>query len=301
MSLLTRYAPFNYVNLSKDETAAPRYLKALGYRSAALHCEPGSNYSRNRAYPAMGFDTVIMGNENFLCRSYGSRRNLDEDNYQDMLRAGESLGEGPRFLYLLTFQNHGGWETNGPEYDTVHIREDLGDLSDDMNELLTSVRMSGEAFRGLTEQLSASGRPTVVCMLGDHAPSFITKLPADPAWSAAEKQLRQRLVPYVIWANYPLELPEQTDYAAAVDLLALVYRAAGLPTSAYQDYLLALHEELPIRTANGLYLDREGEIGSIADSSCAPEVQRYYELEYNALNRGSDYRRELFVCPVEQE
>lgn len=300
MSLLTRYAPFNYVSFQQDETPAPRYLKALGYRSAALHCEPGSNYSRNRAYPAMGFDAVVMGNENFVCRSYGNRRNLDEDNYQDMLRVGESLGEGPRFLYLLTFQNHGGWETNDPEYDTVHVQGDYGELTDDLDELLTSIRMSGEAFRELTERLAASDRPTLVCMLGDHAPSFITKLPADPSWSEEEKQLRQRLVPYALWANFDMELPEQTDYAAAVDLLAMAYRAAGLPSSAYQDAILELHEQLPIRTSNGLYLDREGWIGKLADSPYAQTVRRYYELEYNALSRGGDYRKELFVCPVEE-
>ena len=297
MALLTRYAPFNYVSLNKDETAAPRYLKALGYSSAALHCEPASNYARNRAYPAMGFDTVVMGNENFLCRTYGKRRNLDEDNYQDMLRVGESLGSGPRFLYLLTFQNHGGWETNDESFDTVHVQEDLGDLTDDMNEYLTSIRMSCTAFRALTEQVAAGGRPTVICMLGDHAPSFVGRLNARAAYSDQEKRLRQRMVPYVIWSNFALNLPEQTDYVSAVDLMAMVYRACGLPTSVYQDEILRLHGLLPVRSADGLYLDAAGEIGSIQGSRYEQSVQTYYALEYTALKRGSDYRPELFICP----
>ena len=300
MALLTRYAPFNYVSLNSDETCAPRYLKALGYRSAALHCEPASNYSRNRAYPAMGFDTVVMGNENFLCRNYGNRRNLDEDNYQDMLRVGESLGDGPRFLYLLTFQNHGGWEANDESFDTVHVGEDYGDLTDDLNEYLTSIQVSGTAFRSLTEQLAASDRPTVVCMLGDHAPSFIGRLPARSDFSDTEKQIRQRMVPYVIWSNFDLDLPEQTDYASAVDLMAMVYRAASLPTSAYQDEILKLHDLVPIRTPNGFYRDAAGEMGSVQGSPYEQAVQTYYELEYNALYRGSDFRRDLFVCPAEQ-
>ena len=136
-------------------------------------------------------------------------------------------------------------------------------------------------------------------MLGDHAPSFLPELPAKADWSEEERQLHQRTVPYVLWANFELALPEQTDYASAVDLLAMVLRAAGLPTSAYQDYLLSLHEQVPVRTANGLYLDREGRIGKLADSPYAQAAQRYYELEYNALNRGADYRKELFICPVE--
>ncbi len=298
MALLTRYAPFNYVPLNKEETSAPRYLKALGYRSAALHCEPATNYSRNKAYPAMGFDTVVMGNENFVCRNYGKRRNLDEDNYQDMLRVGESLGDGPRFLYLLTFQNHGGWETNDASLDTVHVQEDFGGLNDDLDEFLTSIRMSGAAFRALTEQLANSERPTVVCMVGDHAASFVTDLPAREEYGATEKEIKQRTVPYVIWANFELDMPEQSGYASTVDLMAMVYRAAGLPTSAYQNVILALHDRVPVRTTNGLYLDAAGEMGKLAGSPYEAEILRYYELEYNTLHRGSDYRRELFTCPA---
>ena len=248
----------------------------------------------------MGFDTVVMGNENFICRKYGNRRNLDEDNYQDMLRVGESLGDGPRFLYLLTFQNHGGWESNDSSFDTVHVQEDFGDMTEILNEYLTSIRMSGTAFRALTEQVAASGRPTVICMLGDHAPSFIGKLPARESYSEEEKKMRQRLVPYVIWSNFDLDLPEETDYASAVDLMAMVYRAAGLPTSAYQDRILALHNLVPVRSPDGLYMTAAGEVGKIQDSPYQQAVQLYYELEYNALHRGSDFLRELFVCPGTQ-
>lgn len=298
MSILTRAVPFNYVNLNEEETGAPRYLKALGYSSAALHCESGDNYARNRAYPAMGFDQVIMGQENFTKNYYGNRRMLDRDNYQDMLRAAESLGDGPRFVYLLTYQNHGGWEKNDESFDTVHVQEDFGDLTDDVNEFLTSVRMSAEAFRELTEYYAASSRPTVICMLGDHAPSFLTDLPEDPARSEGESEIAKRTVPYVIWSNCGLELQNATDWAAAVDLLPMICRAAGLPTSVFQDQILAVHDRIPVRTLNGLYRSWDGEIGKIEGSPYEDLMRTYYALEYNALARGSDYRRELYVCPV---
>lgn len=297
-ALLTRLAPFNYVNFSQDDTNAARYLDSLGYSSAALHCEPASNYSRNRAYPAMGFDTVVMGNENFICNQYGDRRILDEDNYQDLIRIGESLGSGPRFLYLLTFQNHGGWETNDESFDTVHVQEDLGEMTGILNEYLTSIRMSSEAFRGLTEQFAESDRPTVICMLGDHAPSFITELTPDPSFSQDEKQIRLRMVPYVIWANFDLTELEETEYATAVDLMPMLYRAAGLPTTAYQDYILELHAQVPIRTTVDVYQDADGVVGRIQGSRYQQTVQLYYDLEYNALSRGGSYRRELFICPA---
>ena len=300
MYLLTRAVPFNYVNLNEEETAAPRYLKALGYSSAALHCESGANYARNRAYPALGFDQVVMGTENFTTGWYGSRRMLDRDNYQDMIRVAEALGDGPRFVYLLTYQNHGGWEKNDESWDTVHVREDFGDLTDDVNEFLTSIRMSAEAFRELTDYYAASDRPTVICMLGDHAPSFLTDLPGDPARSEWENEVARRTVPYVIWSNYGLELRNPTDWATTVDLLPMICRAVGIPTSAFEDQILAVHDRIPVRTLNGLYRDWEGETGKVEGSAWEDLMRTYYELEYNALARGSDYRRELYICPAAQ-
>ena len=298
LRLLTRAVPFNYVNLNDEETAAPRYLKALGYTSIALHCEHGDNYARNRAYPALGFDRVIMGPENFTKGYYGSRRMLDRDNYQDMIRAAESLGDGPRFVYLLTYQNHGGWEKNDESLDTVHVREDFGELTDDVNEFLTSIRMSAEAFRELTEHYAASDRPTIICMLGDHAPSFLTDLPDDPERSEGESEIAKRAVPCVIWSNYGLELRSSTDWATTVDLLPMIFEAAGIPTSAFQDQILAVHEQLPVRTLNGLYRSADGVVGTVEGSEYEALLRTYYELEYNALARGSDYRRELYLCPV---
>ena len=299
MALLARNAPFNYVNMNNDDGNAARYLRSLGYSTAALHCEPGSNYSRNKGYPAMGFENVIMGNENFLCRRYGNRQNLDEDNYTDMIRIGESLGQNPRFLYLLTFQNHGGWEANDESFDTVHVKKDFDDLTDDLNEYLTSIQMAADAFRGLIEYYTDSTRPTIICMLGDHAPSFITSLPPKSEFSEDEIKIYERSVPYVIWANFQMELPEETAFTSAVDIMPMIYKGAGLPMSTYQDYILQLHEKLPLRTSDDRFLDSSGTAGRIEGSKYEKDMMVYYELEYNALHHGEDYQRNLFIRPDE--
>lgn len=299
MALLVRNAPFNYVNLNHDDGNAARYLGSLGYSTAALHCQTGANYSRNKAYPAMGFEHVITGNENYLCRRYGNRRHLDEDNYADMIRIGESLGENPRFLYLLTYQNHGGWETNDESLDTVHVKGDYGDLTDDLNEYLTSIQMAANAFHGLIDYYTGSSRPTIICMLGDHAPSFITKLPPKAEFSEDERKIYERTVPYVIWSNFPMDLPQETALTSTVDIMPMLYQGAGLPLSVYQDYILQLHEKLPLRTPDGRFMDRDGVIGRIEGSEYEKDMMIYYELEYNALHHGGDYQRQLFIRPDE--
>ena len=42
----------------------------------------------------------------------------------------------------------------------------------------------------------------------------------------------------------------------------------------------------------------EGEIGRVPGSACEEEMRTCYALEYDALTRGSNYKKERCVCPV---
>ena len=151
MYLLNADAPFNYLDLKKGENLI-RFLDSIGYETCGMHCATPTNYSRDKAYPALGFDHVILGKSQFeTLQYYGNRPWLDADNYQDMIKTYECLGEEPRFIYLLTYQNHGGYEQNPSEFDKVHTNADFGEFTDDVNEYLTGVQMSAEAFRELTD------------------------------------------------------------------------------------------------------------------------------------------------------
>ena len=44
----------------------------------------------------------------------------------------DAMPDGPRFMYMLTFQNHGGYEKNDDSLDVIHVSEDFGDLTDDL-------------------------------------------------------------------------------------------------------------------------------------------------------------------------
>ena len=296
MHLLSMAAPFNYVNLSRDTDNIVRYLQRWGYSSLALHCSNPSNYSRNRAYPEMGFQQVVMGEKNFTYNFNGSRRWLDADNYRDMLRLYEQMGEGPRLVYLLTYQNHGGYEVNPDSLDTVHVKEDYGGYTDDLNEYLSSVRLSAEALDWLLDTLRESDRPVMVIMLGDHGPTIINHVEESHCRIDETWEIRMRMTPYLIWTNYPIAAPEDPEYVSVPDLLPLALRAAGFPLTFYQDYLLSLHKDVPIRTLNGYYLDRNGVCG-IVDETCPwyERIMLAYYLEYNALKGGSDYREDLFT------
>ena len=296
MHLLKANAPFNYLNLDGLDSSVARHLDTLGYETTAMHCMEPSNYSRNRAYPELGFERVVLGRDNYVQNSYGERIFLDEDNYSDMLALYEKADAHPQFFYMLTYQNHGGFRQNDDALDLIHVTNDYGEMTDKLNEYLTSVSMSAKAFRGLTEHLSKQSRPVIVCMMGDHAPSFINSIGAEMMCSPQDPEIAQRTVPLVIWSNFDLKLTEDVDYVTATDLMPVLLDAANLPMTTYQKSILSLHEELPVRTSNGYYLDHNGRFGRYApDDPYYDLITDYYCMEYNALDRGDDYKKELFI------
>ena len=298
MHLLAQEAPFTFLGREQlQDRSIVGYLKNLGYVTSGMHCEAAENYKRNVVYPEMGFDHVYLGIHQFTRNRYGNRSWLDKDNYQDMLSFYESnLSEAPQLLYLLTFQNHGGYEQNGEELDTIHVTGDYWDLTDDLNEYLSSVRLSSEAFRWLTEYLSGASRDVIVCMVGDHAPPFISALPVRSDLAIQDASIARRIVPYVIWSNFDADFSFYTDYASMTDLVPMTLCAAGLPLSPFYREVLDLHEKYPVRTREGDGVDTDLTIKRYEEDETYKELlDHYYYMEYNSLLENGEYLEELFI------
>jgi phosphoglycerol transferase MdoB-like AlkP superfamily enzyme len=197
---------------------------------------------------------------------------------------------------MLTFQNHGGYEMNDASYDTVHVGRDYGELNEEINEYLTSVAMSGDAFAELTEYFASVDRPVIVCMLGDHAPSFIDEIESTIPRSDDEKAIAERSVPYVVWSNYGADLSACPEITDVFGLMPELIHAAGLPLTSYYRTILDLKESFPVLASNGLYLTSDGEIGTYdaADPAC-DAIKRYYTMAYNAMIAGDDYSEDFYL------
>ena len=297
MRLMRSGSPFNYVNLSPSFDSVVRYAESIGYETSALHVGDGTNYSRSIAYPAMGFETSILGPDEFPeAVSYGNRPYCDSGSFARTLEVLENAA-APQLVFLLTYQNHGGWEQNEAELDSVHVLGDYGDLTDDLDEYLTSMSQTADAFVAFTEELAQSDRPTVVFMMGDHAPSFISELPyRDDA--AYPRELTVRMVPYVVWSNYDVDLSAlDGTMISATDVVPLLSRSCGLPQTNYHRFICVLSEACPVRTSYGWYVDANGTYANIQDNpELSALVDGYYSMEYNALTHGFDYQEEWFAA-----
>ena len=286
MALLSVGAPFNYVNFEKHNESVVSYLESYNYSTYAFHCFSKENYNRKIAYASIGFDHIYLGPDKYKYHSKNGNRDwLDEDNYNDLIDAYNEAADSPKFMYLLTYQNHGGYEQNSSELDTVHALGNYEVSNDIIDEYESSVALSVNAFKDLTDYFSTVDRPVIICMVGDHTFSYSSMLNKEAA-SKEEKEINDRTVPYLIWANYSINRDLFTQYTSLVDLMPSIVYSAGLELDDYYKQILNLHEMMPGRTTFGMCIGNDGTINSISEKSDYNDAwNRYLFAEYRRLTK----------------
>ena len=298
MALLPGVTPFNILDLT-DANSIVSHLKALGYETLGCHSESGENYYRSRGYPALGFDRIYFDEAFTDKRYYGDRYyESDESLYQNLTRWYAEMSDAPRFLYLLTIQNHGSWDQNPSEADTVHALSDYGAYDDDVDEYLTAVSQSDVAFRELTAYYAQIDRPVLLCMVGDHCPNFADRL-LNGSHTPEEAELLYRSTPLLIWANYDLELPSSDLGTMSLNMVVpTLLELAGVSLSPYYQTMLELKAQLPVITSYGMCYDATGSSYTWAEAfPYADALRSYFHWEYNNL---SDHRRQQLFEPYKK-
>jgi len=305
--LMPSITPFNWLNLYNANSVVS-YLKGLGYSTMAAHPYTNSNYRRDSAWLALGFDETHFEDDFPTQDRYGDRPyQTDSATYKDWEKLYEAMPEDkPRFSFLVSIQSHGDYDMNDASLDIVHAATDYGEYDELMDEYLSCIKMTDAAVQELcdyfTAQYEKTGRKVIVAMAGDHAPSFVTHV-ADPSFAAAgnDLELLQRSTPFFIWANYPLEHTDAaistTDPLNRMDMVMLtptLLQQAGLPLSDYYKYLLEMKQNTPVVTAANDYMKADGTTAVYGvDPALDAWVKGYLNLEYN--NIGAHAKREQSI------
>lgn len=295
--LMPGITPFNFLDLS-DAKSIVSHLKALGYSTWAGHPASSLNYSRGKAYPQLGFENVAFDKDFRFDELYGKRWYItDSSAYKTLTEAYEKMGSGPRFMYLLTIQNHGGWELNPPEEDIVHSKTDFGEYTDDVDEFLSCIRKSDNAFQSLTEYFEHSERKTVICMVGDHCPAFLPNITKE---QGIEGTLKLRSTPYVIWANFPIgedngKNEENGETVSMPFIAPKALEAAGVSLSPFYSFMLKLEKEVPVITAFNTFITANGEVHQYSETTkFKKDIDLYFNLVYNSTGKKAKRINALF-------
>lgn len=276
--------PFNVLNMA-DTSSMVTQLREQGYYTIASHPAAGSNYNRTNGYTAMGFDEIHFGNDFENVTGYVERPfATDASVYENVIRWYEAAWERnqPIFSYCLTMQNHGGWDQNPNQADTVHLKEYVGAYpEEELNEYLSCIRMSDQAFVSLCDYFQSVDRPVIVCMVGDHSPSFIDNVTTRDL--GAETQIRQAAMPFVMWANFPLSEAEVGDRSVTA-LGPMLLEQAGVAMTPFYRYVLKLNTQFPVITDWGQCIGQDGTLLEFSEKSEQTEpIWNYLYLAYNNL------------------
>ncbi len=269
--------------ITEEIPALPAHLASLGYQTVATHPYGASGWERDTVYPLLGFADSIFKDQ-YQEASYVRKYVSDDSCVDKIIQVYEQKPENtPLFLFNVTMQNHGGYteefENFIPDIKVNHVK------SISLEQYLSLVKLSDASLERLTSYFAKQEEKTVVVFFGDHQPndtvaSMILKLNGGSVSELDEEELKMRYeVPYVIWANYDIE--EETGADTSLNYLAAnVLKAAGVPTTDYQNYLLELEETYPVISAMRVKKADGTDTNVLSEREGLAEYQslQYYQL-----------------------
>ena len=263
--------------ITKDTPSLASYLASLGYETYAQHPYYASGWNREKVYPLLGFEHLNFIDD-YANKTYVRKYVSDDADMQHIIDTYENKEDGkPAFIFNVTMQNHGGYTDAFSDLsEDVHATNYNSEVLD---RYLSLIRLTDQSLEKLVDYFSNVDEKTVIVFFGDHQPSDTVAAQVQdsmllPGESVPDEQLRKRyLVPYLVWANYDIDGATQQNTSLNY-LSAEVLKAAGVPTDAYQNFLLDLQKSYPVMSAAGR-----------TDASDADEnmLSTYKKLQYYNL------------------
>ena len=241
-------------------------LRAQGYTSSAIHWFQGVYYNRYRNLRMEGFDAFFTTDTTRRDFTHISTYISDRDHYNAVLERMNQT-DGPDFVFVMTMQNHGGYDYNDCRQLYGADEPFTGDFSDHTRLVLSNycylMRQTDAALKDFLSALEQSDEPTVVAWFGDHIPPFGTDVYEElgiPTTGDAG-----HLTPYFIWSNQG-NTPVTADMYAN-EMGACTLSVAGVNNDPFLTYVDTLR-----RSGEGQPLTSRGR-----------GDERYDLLSYDAL------------------
>lgn len=216
-------------------------IKEYGYTAHAMHNHTGSFYDRHIVFPNLGFDTFtsIENMRNIHRNETGWAK--DSMLTYEINTVLDSTKNEADLIYAISVQGHGKYPANEDVFNSLYNEKNPAHIKITGNE--NDAEKPGvdywvnqvhdmDAFIGsLITSLEMREEPTVLCMYGDHLPSFTLD-----NWKLKEGNLYQTQV--VLWNNFGMEKDEDIDLHS-FELSSYVMRMFGFDSG----YVNELHQK----------------------------------------------------------
>jgi len=239
-------------HVTKPMFAMPNYLKSRGYQTAAVHCFWAKYWSRDKAYPNLGFDDFIsledMHGVTKVRKHYWTSGLVTDDSMADqIIQQYESMkasSDKPVFLHAVTMQNHTNYnKDNYPDDERVKVVSHPTGLKPStvgaLEDFATGIRDADAMLGRLTEYFSQVDEPVILVFWGDHYNPIDSNYDVYTATgyasdSSADPRLHQTTL--LMWSNYS---DQQVDLGtiAAYDISPVMMNLYGLQQPRYFQFL----------------------------------------------------------------
>lgn len=270
--------------ISQKEYGLASIFRSMGWQAIAMHPNLATNWNRNIVYPRMGFEQFIS-QENWSEENWNALRWCisDEASYRELIDLYENKGEESLFTFLVTMQNHGGY--NWEEYE-ANVSLDYEEDYPLAEQYLSLIQETDRAFAELVNYFEQIQEPTMIVMFGDHLPNIeqeFYELLFETDWDSLDLLQKQKIytTPYVIWTNY--ELPEIESVEMSSNYFGSFFlQLAGLEMTDYNKCLLAFMKEVPV-IGTGAVMDADGKWYQMEDlpDYLQKVINDYQILQYN--------------------
>lgn len=253
-----------------------------GYYTVAMHPNTGTYFNRRNIYRYMGFQEVFFTEEMGELPTEGEYAS-DLELYKRLIKLYEEKEQEnmPFFAYVITMQNHGGYEY---EYNGSGIEVlDPGKCGNEVAlcTYANLVASSIDAFRYLVDYFETVGQPTVIVMFGDHSPNAVGSF-------GYEEEIRQeiammpvyRATPLVVYSNYGLPY-EKWAYINGYSLASKVLDYCGITMDGFWAY--GLEEANVPKLWGHYYIDQEWVAEANAGSHYKEYRKKMWMLVYDRI------------------
>uniref|UniRef100_UPI0025D51F2F LTA synthase family protein n=1 Tax=uncultured Clostridium sp. TaxID=59620 RepID=UPI0025D51F2F len=225
--------PYNTVLRNTTVESMPRILKKYGLTSHVVHNYESTFYGRDEVYKNIGFKTFtpIESMTGYDTTPIGWPK--DDVLLKYIAEAMDST-EGNDFVYVVTVQDHGGYDY-GEEFKSK-VTANAEDISDwDKKQLeyyCNQIYETDQFIKSLIEYLEDRGEPTIVSLVSDHLPS-LNVITGDNA-----NYIDKYKVNYAIWDNMGLEKEDEDieSYQLSTKILNALNITSGIIPSVHNTF-----------------------------------------------------------------
>lgn len=266
-------------HILRDTKSIVSTYKDNGYETVALHPYHINFYSRDSAYPLIGFDRVEGMDDMPDANEHKAGWYVSDDYAADrIISAFENKTKDRIYCFMVTMQNHGAY--NPQRYDSYDIEVNSMYLEDDdlqgIRDYTQGVKDASDSFMKLVNYFKKQREPTIIAMYGDHLPLLGTEgstykdggmVLKDAEFNPAHYDELYH-TPYIVWANYRIPDFELPEYISASNLgLSILKFSALEDVPWYQSVMYSMYKNYPVYTKhiryNSNFAKPEGEDLSI--------------------------------------